>query len=93
MAEPIGWRDRPPTDDELVAHHRSHAGGPSFARVSHWLVTWGPYGSLALAAVTMLSESPFRDNTRGEWDHPGARWRPVTADGFPTFWPPKGGAS
>ena len=85
-AAACAWRPRPPTPEELAAHHAAHAtaDGPSW-----WIVRLhGPW-------LKFLARDA--DEWVDEWkvlrlmeNWPLAEWRPATADGVACEWPPCG---
>ncbi len=84
-----GWRDRPPTAEEIEAHDKEHrgyfSGAPWAVRVKadlgddhEWGVVWHTPSSYAPWSWSDVhKEADYFD-----------RWRPLSRDMFPARWPP-----
>lgn len=74
LAADAGWRDRPPTVEEVRAHRKAHPGTAAAFDGGLWLVH-PPGGMLQVWALY------------GAPEESGTRWRPLTSDGDPAPWP------
>ncbi len=74
-----GWRNRPPTVEELKAHPREwlHRGGHG----------------LECRELQVLMDEVMSWNSDSGWHKAAGDWMPLTPDGFPATWPKVGGGT
>lgn len=92
LAQPAdtGWRDRPPTEAEVIAHHAAHPITEAGAEPASWWWRWR--SDVRPPEIVAVYWSGFDlcmggIPVRRLGEMPAARWLPLTAGAVPAPWP------